>query len=76
MSKPKYIVSRTDGMDIPPDEPCWVFRAKDVLTLPCLNAYRALAEGLALPPEFLNDIDSHIDRIKRWQETYGAKIPD
>jgi hypothetical protein len=75
-AKPKYLVFRTDGTDIPEDEPCWVFRAKDALALAAIVAYRAMAEGVALPPEFLADIDAHIDRIRSWQERHGAKMPD
>lgn len=74
--KPKYLVFRTDGTDIPEDEPCWVFRAKDALALAAIVAYRAIAEGVALPPEFLAEIDAHIERIRKWQEVHGAKLPD
>jgi len=74
---PKYTgLRKTDGSEIPAGEPYWVFRARDALALPAIQAYRAIAEGVALPPEFIAEIDAHIDRIKRWQETYGAKLPD
>lgn len=69
-------LAKTDGTKIPAGEPYWVFRAHDALALPAIVAYRAIAEGVALPPEFLAEIDAHIERIKRWQETYGAKLPD
>ena len=72
----KYQVFRTDGTAIPADEPCWVLRARDALALPVILAYRAMADGAALPPEFLADIDACTDRFRAWQREHGTKLPD
>lgn len=72
----KYIVARSDGTPIPPDEPCWVFRAKDRLALPAIREYRAEAVAASLPTQFIADIDAHIDRITARQNRHGSKLPD
>jgi hypothetical protein len=72
----KYIVYRSDGTDIPFDEPCWVFRARDCLAAPAIATYRALAAAAGLPPAFIDDIDAHLKRIESWQAAHGSKLPD
>ena len=72
----KYQVTRTDGTEIPPDEPCWVFRARDAFALPAIGWYRDLAETRGMPAEFLAEIGAHMDRIRAWQEKHGVKVPD
>jgi hypothetical protein len=69
-------LQRTDGSEIPAGEPYWVFRARDMLALPAIRNYRALAAAAGRPAEFLSEIDAHIARIKAWQEIHGAKLPD
>lgn len=73
---PKYQVRRTDGTPIPDGEPYWVFRARDELALPAIRGYRALAVAAGMSPEFLADIDTHIERITAWQNRHGTKRPD
>ena len=67
---------KADGTELPAGEPYWVFRARDVLALPAIQAYRTAAADANLPHEFIAEIDAHMDRIRRWQGTYGAKFPD
>ena len=69
-------LQKMDGGEIPEDEPWWVFRAKDKLAIPAIQAYRALAVAAGLDPQFINEIDAHIQRILTWQYEHGTKLPD
>lgn len=73
---PKYIVTKSDGTEIPENEPCWVFRARDALMLTALRVYRNEAIMSALPEQFIKDIDEHISKVIIWQDHYGVKLPD
>jgi hypothetical protein len=73
----KYFgLQKLDGNPIPEGEPWWVFRAKDKLAIPAIETYRALAVVAKLDPQFINEIDAHVERIRIWQYEHGSKLPD
>jgi hypothetical protein len=75
----KYLVQRSGeqpGTEIPPDEPCFVIRAQDALAPNTIREYLEMAAAVNSPPEFLSEIERHLDRILGWQTEHGRKLPD
>lgn len=61
---------------IPPDEPVFLFRAKDALMLPVLLHYIHLCTEQGTTPEHVAGIYEQLARVARWQQENSAKIPD
>lgn len=75
MQLSKYIVARTDGKPLPPDEPLFVLRAQDVAALPAIQEYRQVLLDLGYEPEspFIQQIDRIMAAFKAWPR---LKMPD
>lgn len=74
----KFKVTRTDGTPIPEDEPCFVFRAKDMFAPEVVKYYYDLCERNGAPKEFLAQIDAHLLLIQeyQWHNQNLVKYPD
>lgn len=59
-----------------PDEPVFVFRAKDVFMPDVLERYANVCETAGSPPEHVEAIrDLRLDAIE-WQRHNGCRVPD
>lgn len=72
---PRYIVARTDGREIPADEPCFVIRGQDRFAVQAVDAYIAIV-SLAVSPEVTEELIAHRDRLVLWQASHATKTPD
>jgi hypothetical protein len=62
---------------IPEDEPVFIIRARDRLSVAALDAYAELANiGGEVEEEFLDQIDGVTGDFKIWQRQNETKVPD
>jgi hypothetical protein len=74
-NQPRYIVTRTDGKPVPPDEPCFVIRGQDMFAIRAVSEYIELTRGL-VDPEVTGQLIVHLERLRAWRTTHTVKIPD
>lgn len=74
----KYVVFRTDGTEIPDDEPCFVLRAKDMFTPETVRFYISLVTRNGTSSEFIKDLHDHLSKIEKyqWEHHDLVKYPD
>jgi hypothetical protein len=76
MSEGKYAgLRKANGEALPDGEPYWVFRARDAFAVPAIETYRVIVAAAGLPPEFIAEVDAHIERIRDYQAVHGSKRP-
>ncbi len=63
---------RIDIPNVPDDEPVFIFRAQDKLSLPMIEIYKILAVSHDAP--IASQLDAEIKRFKEW--TGNKKLPD
>lgn len=68
-------ITHTTGNAIGPNEPVFLFRAKDRLLLRVLANYRLLCEESGSPEAHLQDIDLSAQEIEEWQRKHYTKTP-
>ena len=66
------------ALDIPVDEPIFVIRAKDNLSLAILARYRNMAESAGCSDEFVNGLDEVEREFSNWRQDNAVltKKPD
>jgi len=67
-----------ERLGIPEDEPIFILRGQDKITMGALDAYFTYAQMVGCDEKFINSLEEHISSIARWQhENLGKlKIPD
>lgn len=71
-------------LGIPEDEPIFIFRARDPLTVPMLARYKNMrvqtipegADGADLPIEWMESLDARTEEFRTWQSENPTKLPD
>lgn len=73
----KYIVTRSDGVPIPEDEPCLVVRAQDVFAPAVLRHYMDMTREL-VPAHVTSALERHWQRLMAWRDDNEdrIKVPD
>ena len=74
MSKDKEIIKAVEGTD----EPIFVIRAQDELSLDLLNHYAYMCGANGVDDEFIDAIDERIVEFEEWQDANPdkVKLPD
>ena len=72
------VVKTEAGKTIPHDEPLFLFRAKDQLSIAALMSYARRCKEAGCDDAQLNGINIAIERFRSWQGTNPSKvrIPD
>lgn len=68
-------IVKYDGTKIPDDEPLFLFRSQDKLTLQVLEFYRQLRVAAGDTDEKLARLDEQIKDIATWQKTHFTRMP-
>ena len=63
----KYGIITAEKKEFHPNEPLFLFRATDPLTVTAIKMYTALAEFLGADYEFIDQLTDHAERIENWQ---------
>lgn len=66
----------TEFGDIPEDEPVFLIRAKDMLAVEALWAYRGLSRAGGCNSEHLSALEHTIATFEEWQVSNPTKLPD
>jgi hypothetical protein len=61
--------------DIGQDEPVFILRAHDSLSVLTLESYASLADGAGCTEEHVEGVGDAIQRFRVWQATNGVKVP-
>jgi hypothetical protein len=64
------------GGDIGEDEPVFVLRARDPLSVAAAEDYLALRLASGAPPEIAADIGVAIQEMRDWQAAHGTRAAD
>lgn len=67
------IIKRANDEPIPEDEPIFVLRARDYISIPTLQDYRRRCEADRCDPGHLSGIDGVIEDFSDWQIRHPAK---
>lgn len=67
------VALRSDGVEPPRDEPCFVLRGQDVMAAVALRAYQQACRDAGCCDEFLMDVDKAIYEMSKWKP---KKLPD
>jgi hypothetical protein len=57
------------------DEPVFILRAHDSLSVLMLESYASLADGAGCTEEHVEGVGDVIQRFRVWQATNGVKVP-
>lgn len=61
---------------IPDDEPVLLIRGQDAAALAALDAWVEAAAEIGTDLAVLGAVERHRERLVRWQEEHGSKVPD
>lgn len=68
----KYGLLKIPG--IPDDEPVFILRAQDMLSLPLINAYVYLADEHGCEDEFFEKLNVTSYGFKKWQNEHSSQV--
>lgn len=68
-------ITNTKGGAISPNEPVFLFRAKDRLLPAVLSHYRLLCEQNGSPEHHLHGIDAAAEAVEDWQREHYTQTP-
>jgi hypothetical protein len=71
----KYGRVTLEHSTIPDDEPVFVLRARDVLTLTILNLYRDLCVGVGSSVAHVDGVDEAIEAMQAWRVNNPTLTP-
>lgn len=70
----KYGIVTTENVDIPDDEPVFLFRGRDVHTPEVIKYYLQRCRDGGSPQAHLDSITAGLYDVKKWQNTEGNRV--
>lgn len=71
----EQLIKTSNGQSIPDDEPIFILRGRDMLSIATLTLYRDACKQFGTPQDRLLQLDQAIEKFREYHRTHTTKIP-
>lgn len=71
----EQLIKTSNGQPVPEDEPIFILRARDLVSIFALQTYRSRCRVIGTPADRLEQLDSVIDQFQSYKQTHATKVP-